>query len=407
MEESKIRAWWAHRQGLDGSLADKPDADKPDAGKSAAELLQQAGWARSVGGCSPYLTLFSRAGITREKTDSDVAKLNIHELPSARGCTYVLPAADFALGLALGEGFCGETRTAEKLGVTRKEIDKLRDAVIAALEKGPLDPDGLREATGKAVRNLGPEGQKKGLTTTLPVALGELQSSGDIRRIPINGRLDQQRYKYTLWKPNPRRDFKMSMDQAYTELARRFFTWIGPATVAEFQGFAGIGVKAAKTAVEPLKLESIGSGDDRVMLPGDRAKLEAFNPPKDPYYSLIGSIDSIALLHRPGLKALLDPKDLDRGGFEGKAGKPLGGLSDLPNHAILDRGRLVGLWEYDTVTSSIAWVAFVKKDKALQDAVARTEQYVTEQLGDARSFSLDSPKSRAPKIEALRKTAGK
>jgi hypothetical protein len=36
------------------------------------------------------------------------------------------------------------------------------------MEKGPLDPDGLREATGKAVRNLGPEGKKKGLTTTLP-----------------------------------------------------------------------------------------------------------------------------------------------------------------------------------------------------------------------------------------------
>jgi hypothetical protein len=35
--------------------------------------------------------------------------------------------------------------------------------------------------------------------------------------------------------------------------------------------------------------------------------------------------------------------------------------------------------------------------------VARAEQYVREGLGDARSFSLDSPKSRAPRIEALRK----
>jgi hypothetical protein len=81
-------------------------------------------------------------------------------------------------------------------------------------------------------------------------------------------------------------------------------------------------------------------------------------------------------------------------------------LADLPSHAILDRGRVVGLWEYDMSTSSIAWVAFVKKDKALQEAVTRTERYVREQLGDARSFSLDSPKSRAPRIEALRKAAG-
>ncbi len=50
-------------------------------------------------------------------------------------------------------------------------------------------------------------------------------------------------------------------------------------------------------------------------------------------------------------------------------------------------------------------MAFVKKDKALQQAVTRTENFVRDQLGDARSFSLDSPKSRAPRIVALRKAA--
>jgi hypothetical protein len=47
-------------------------------------------------------------------------------------------------------------------------------------------PDELREATSGAVRNLGPEGTKRGLTTMLPVALGKLQSAGEIRRIPIS-----------------------------------------------------------------------------------------------------------------------------------------------------------------------------------------------------------------------------
>ncbi|MFZ0337450.1 MAG: hypothetical protein WAL45_05415, partial [Terracidiphilus sp.] len=72
---------------------------------------------------------------------------------------------------------------------------------------------------------------------------------------------------------------------------------------------------------------------------------------------------------------------------------------------IVDRGRLVGLWEYDPAADSIAWLSFVKKDKALQEAVTRTENFVRRQLGDARSFSLDSPKSRAPRIAALRKSA--
>jgi hypothetical protein len=202
------------------------------------------------------------------------------------------------------------------------------------------------------------------------------------------------------------RDFKLSTEEAYTELARRYFRWIGPASVAEFQWFSALGVKAAKAAVEPLKLEPLAAGDDRLMLPGDRAKLDAFKAPKDPHYTLTSVVDSIVLLRRD-LKGLLDPKDLDRAVFVEKDTKSLGALPDLPSHAILDRGRVVGLWEYDTGADSIAWTAFVKKDKAMVDAVARTEQYVREQLGDARSFSLDSPKSRAPRVAALRKAAGR
>src|SRR3982751_6312697 len=94
-DQRRIQAWWAHRQGLDGSLH----------GKSAAEVLERSGWARSVGGVGPYLTLFSRAGVSRTDADAAVASLEIHELPSARGCTHVLPRSDFALGLKVGQGF--------------------------------------------------------------------------------------------------------------------------------------------------------------------------------------------------------------------------------------------------------------------------------------------------------------
>src|SRR5512137_1353309 len=97
MDETKTRAWWWQRQGLDGSLA----------GRSAADVLDRAGWARSVGGANPYLTLFARAGLGRAAVDAAVAALDIHELPGARGCTYVLPAKDFALALKVGQAFGG------------------------------------------------------------------------------------------------------------------------------------------------------------------------------------------------------------------------------------------------------------------------------------------------------------
>src|SRR5579883_1029050 len=150
----KLRAWWSHRQALDGRLA----------GTAPAEVLAQTGWLRSVGGATPYFALLARAGTSREAVDAAIAKAEIHELPSARGCTYVLPASDFALGLKAGESFgAAEMKVAYKLGVTDKEVDKLCGAVLDALAKGPLEPDQIREATGKASRNLGEEGKKKGV----------------------------------------------------------------------------------------------------------------------------------------------------------------------------------------------------------------------------------------------------
>lgn len=390
----KLRAWWSHKQGLDGRLA----------GKSAAEVLEETGWARSVGGVNPYLTLFARAGIDRESADQAVARLEIHELPAARGCTYVVPASDFALALQVGQGFGteAEMRTARKLGVTDEEVQTLGETVLGALEQGPLDPDQLRESAGNHVRSLGAEGKKKGLTTTLPLALGQLQSSGDIRRISVNGRLDQQRYRYAAWQPNPLAASDLSAEEAYTELARRFFRWIGPATVAEFHWFSGLGAKAAKAAVDPLQLQAVSEDGAYLMFPDDYEAFQAYQPARETHYVLVSSIDGIMHLRR-NLKGLLAPEDLNRLVFAEKGLTELGGLTDLTSHAILDGGRLVGLWEYDPVSEAIAWTSFIPKNADLQAAVKKTEALVREQLGDARSFSLDSPKSRAPRIAELRK----
>jgi hypothetical protein len=364
-------------------------------------VLERAGWARSVGGVGPYLTLFARAGISREAADRAVAALELHELPSARGCTYVVPASEFGLALKVGEGF-GEMRTAEKLGVTAKEIEKLCAAIEKAVAKEALTPDELRDAVGKAVRNLGPAGVKKGLTTTLPLGLGRLQTEGRIRRVPVNGRLDQQRYRYIGWRPSPLGELGLSLEQACTELARRYFRWIGPATAGEFQWFSGLGVKAARAALEPLGLVPIDGDGARMMHADDLEALRRFKRPRAPQYALVSSIDALVLLRR-NLQDLIDPDDRERSVVEDRARVAAGNLTDLPSHGIFDRGRLIGLWEFDHAESKIVWATFGVKDRALAAAVERTEAFVRDHLGDARSFSLDSPKSRTPRIEALRK----
>src|SRR5580692_6185849 len=133
--DTKLRAWWSHRQGLDGSLG----------GKTAREVLSLTGWSRSVGGASPYLTLFARAGLRRAEVDAELATMAIHELPAARGCTYVVPAEQYALALKVGQNFSAKTEiaTSKKLGVTDAEVEKLRAAVLKALESGTLDTDAI------------------------------------------------------------------------------------------------------------------------------------------------------------------------------------------------------------------------------------------------------------------------
>lgn len=80
---------------------------------------------------------------------------------------------------------------------TVKTLELLQHA--AATGAGAVDPQQLKAELGGAVRSLGEEGKKKGVSTMLPTALGLLQADGRIRRVPLNGRLDQQRYAYTAW----------------------------------------------------------------------------------------------------------------------------------------------------------------------------------------------------------------
>ena len=328
--------------------------------------------------------------------DLAVEKCEIHELPSARGCTYVVPASDFALALRAGGGFSSdqEMNVARKLGVTDAEVDKLCDAILKALAGRALDPDTLRKAIGNASRSLGEGGKKKGITTTLPLGLSRLQMMGEIRRIPMNGRLDQQRYKYTPWRPNPLAKFKLQQDEVNVELAKRYFRWIGPATSAEFQWFSGFGVTAAKDAMAVLGL--VRFEEDRWMFAEDLDSLRSHKIPQAANYKLTSSLDAMTLLRR-------DHKML----LEGPSFKKLGSFGDPPHHLIFDRGRIVGVWEFDTDSNSIVWHSFEKADWRLEEAVTDAQHFIRNELGDVRSFSLDSPKSRVPKIEAIRKMSGK
>jgi Winged helix DNA-binding domain len=381
-----LRAWAWHRQGLDGTLD----------GRTSQEVLAAAGWARSVGGANPYLTLFARAGIRRDQVDTDVRELRIHELPTARGCTYVLGREDFDWALSLGKSAEEAFRVLARLGVDRGEITLLEEQILHVLGEadGPLDPRQLKDELGESVRNLGEEGKKKGAATTLPTALGLLQADGRIRRVPVNGRLDQQRYAYTPWGLPPSR---LGPEGAREELIRRYLGWTGGATIKQSQWFTGFTLtdsKAALTAVGAVEVPT--AAGVLWMLPADVERLADFSPPEGEQIQLLAGTDSL-VLHRRNAGDLFADEDRDRKLLN----TTLALQADLPDHPIFDRGRIIGLWQYDPGRERIAAWLFAGRTPAVEQRIAEVEAWIREDLGDFRSFSLDSPASRKERIDAL------
>lgn len=390
----RLRAWAWHRQGLDGSLN----------GKTSGEVLDHVGWARSVGGSNPYLTLFARAGISREQADRDVKALKIHELPTARGCTYVLGQDDYSWGLQIGrDAAIAPFKVLARLGVERGEITLLEDEVEHALKEAssPMDPKQLRDVLGDSVRSLGEEGKKRGASTTLPTALGLLQADGRIRRVPVNGRLDQQRYAYTVWGLPPG---DLDDDGARRRLLERYLRWTGGATFKQTQWFTAFTVAHSKAALAAIGAVEVptASGDVLWMLPADVECLADFEEPVDEQVQLLAGTDSLVLHRRNSAEMFAD---------EDKGKKVLGSTlalqADLPDHPILDRGRIIGLWQYHPGKERIAAWTFAKPTAAVSNRINTVEAWIREELGDFRSFSLDSPASRQVRIDALDEAAGR
>ena len=403
VDETLIRPWWAHRQGLDGSLA----------GTAPAVVLERTGWQRSLGGMGAYLPLFARAGTSREVLEAAVAAQSVEELPATRGCMYVVPLAHLALALRLSQvqGEAGEIATAKKhFAFTDAELDWLCQAIRDALDASgePLAPRELKQAVGSAARDFGPEGVKRGVPSTLPLALGQLEAAGELRRVPQDGRLDQKRYTYARRKDNPLTHAQLSAEEAQTELARLYFRWAGPARLAHFQWFSALSAKAAKAAVAPLGLVPLAADDDRLLFPNDLEALRALRLSPEPQVVLSSNFDNLLHLRRDILGLLAAPDHQDH--LYGEQGaQRMGGLTDLQSHPIFDRGSLIGLWEYDADAGAIVWATFAASQPALADAiaqaVARTETFIGDGLGAGRGNSLDDPTSRAPRIAALRALA--
>ncbi len=380
-----------------------------DAQLAPAPLLEvPGGWTRALGGVDPYLALRARIpDLRRADVDAATSEGALWVVPGVRNCIWLVPRAEVPLALAVSRAQSERrvTREYDKLGVTRAELDDLCEAVLAVLSAEPLDPNGLRDALPEGTwRSLGDAGKKIGHTTTLPMALRELEWQGRLRRHLVGGRLDTQRYAWRLLDSPLQLDAPTDPAEQAVLLARRFFRWAGPETLDAFVGWATIGKRHARAAMAAIELVPVaieGRDAEYWCLPEQLASL---GEPTDDRLAFLPAQDNLLAL-RTHIADLAAPAH-HRFELEAIGGRrvPLSNAKWMNQRALIRGGEWVGLWEWDEASSTIVLGAFDRLPPGAQTAAAEVADFIrTELEGVARANSIDGVKARSRRVSSVKR----
>src|SRR5262249_4215071 len=146
-----------------------------------------------------------------------------------------------------------------------------------------------------------------------------------------------------------------------------------------------------------------GDGEERLVFPEDREAFAGFRAPAKAEIAFLGNIDNLVHQRRDA-GALVDGADAERKGWGEKGPQRGGRRGELEHHGIFDRGRLVGVWEYDFEAHELVWASFGKVPGVAKVA-EETSRFIADDLVDFRSFGLDSPESRGPRLQSIRALA--
>ncbi len=388
----RARAHWLRAQGLAEPLKG-----------SLEEVVAATGWVRTLGGADVYLAVRARVpGMRREHLDAAVEANSLQVIPAVRGCIYMVPRADAPLVLRVAEEAYRKRaeREHEKAGLTQKELADVAEAALATLRKGPLTTDALRKAMpAGVVRSLGEAGKKVGIASPLPPALRHLEFEGKVERRMEGGRLDTERY---LWRVTARNPFTGAKVPAATEernarLAAIFFRQFGPATVEDFAAWAAFSQRDAKAAVARAGLVPVAVEDcaEPSYVPEDVLPPLREKVPPATSVSLLPAHDLYVSSHG-GPARLTDPEHhgIQVPSWGASKGGPLGDAAHMFVRPVLDGEKVVGLWEFDPKADDVVFRTFAplapRRRKAVQALAEDTAAFLREDIGHARSFSLDN-----------------
>lgn len=384
---SAARARWSSAQGLDVPTVEP-----------IAATLERTGWVRTLGGLAGYLALSARnPTATVDAVIAAVASGDIGVSPAVRGCIYLVPRAHEALALRVARHLSAKriAKEQEKLAMDEAELDSVGEAVLALVAAGPLTTAQLRmQLPEGAVRSLGEVGKKLGVTSTLPPSLRRLEFHGRLRRTPIDGRLDHERYA---WAADDL-DVGEAAPDDLAQLAGLYLRWAGPSTRKELAAWTGLKQAEAKQALLACGAEPATFQGQEVFVAPSGHQREATGkvvwlPAMDNLYAL-----------RHEARPLVDPAyaDVEVSNFGSGGRSTLAAMSQPIERTIVRDGEVVGMWAYDPANDEVVHTLAPIASGLDVEAERARVQAIIARVGHGRVFSIDTDARLTARAERLR-----
>ncbi|MBK8099075.1 MAG: winged helix DNA-binding domain-containing protein [Planctomycetes bacterium] len=392
----------------------------PAAHAELVTTLAATGFVRTLGGSDVYVAARSRVpGTTRAQLDAAVAARELQVVPAVRGCIYLVPAANAPLCLRVAEHLSRDRdrRDADKAGIRPGELERLGDAVLAALTRtGPATTDVLRRALPEgSIRSLGDRGKKVGVSSPLPPTLRRLEFAGQIERTLPDGRLDTERYLWRVTARNPFTKARLPDDpiDLHARLLQRFAANAGVGTLRAFSAWAGIPLRDAKAAAAKVELVpvAIAGADEPAFATAGIEALLADAERADEAVALLPFEDNLPHL-AGGPHSFVDEAfhGLSVPSWGNQRPQPLGTAAHLAFRSVLADGGVVGFWEYDPDARIVVTRCFQAPSRAAAKQLAKLADelgaFLRDELGHGHSFSLDDDDALRERLQMLAAISG-
>jgi hypothetical protein len=264
-----------------------------------------------------------------------------------RGTLHLLPARELPLwhaGLGTSRRYLKPAHWKNYFGITLKQLDRLSDAVAAALDGRVMTREELAAEVGRTTGS-----------RALAAKLGEGSWGTILKPAAFSGRLCfgpnlGQRVRFTrpdTWTGGLAE--RVAPEAATAEITRRFFAANGPATAHDlarwWTGGAGVGtarqwIAALGDELAPVALDGVPAW----MLAADARAIRQL-PPLRSVVRLLPAFDQYVVAASCHAGCLL-PDDRLRG----RVYRPQGWLSPV----LLVNGRMAGIWRHQLKRSNVA-----------------------------------------------------